>query len=200
VPGVRVTPAAWPERPALIRGKNGRCVRAYKFLSADRRSQITGFRWPAFDWVEAVGPLELCRNGIHACRIEHLPHWIGPELWAMEIDGELREGPDAVVARRGRLVQPVEAWADGAGRELAEDCARRAQGLAGDRSEMAARAADAVADAADGWFSASAYIAAAVAAQVRSGAAEGPLYDRHFLAERARQAAWLKERLGLIEG
>jgi hypothetical protein len=47
--------------------------------------------------------------------------------------------------------------------------------------------------------SASAYIAAVVAGQVGSGRLEGPLYEEHFLAERARQAAWLRERLRLSQ-
>ena len=33
------------------------------------------------------------RNGVHACRIAHLPHWVGPELWAVmgNDDGLIRD-------------------------------------------------------------------------------------------------------------
>lgn len=172
-------------------------MQAYKFLLAERRSAITGFRWPLSGWVEASGPLSPCRNGIHACRIRDLPHWIGPHLWAIEIVGEVQEAPNGVLARRGRLVAEVSEWADGGAREFAEDCARRAQELAGDTWPVGPRAADAVADARTGWYSASAYIAAAVAGQVLGGTTEGPLYEQHFLAERDWQAAWLQEHLGL---
>jgi hypothetical protein len=126
-------------------------VRAYKFLTADRRSPITGFGWPPSAWVEATGPLEPCRNGIHACRIRDLPHWIGARLWLIEIDGEVREAPDGVLARRGRLLGEVHEWAEGVAHDFADDCARRAQALAGDTWPVAPRAADALADARDGW-------------------------------------------------
>jgi hypothetical protein len=174
-------------------------VRAYKFLTADRRSPITGFRWPESGWVEAAGRLEACRNGVHACRVEDLPHWIGDELWAVEIAGEVQPAPDGVVARRGRLVERVQEWADGAAREFADDCARRAEILAGETATVADRASDATANAARGWVSASAYIAAVVAGQAGSGRLAGPVYEQHFLAERARQAAWLRERLRLSQ-
>ena len=150
--------------------------------------------------MEATGPLEPCRNGIHACYLDDLPHWIGPELWTIEIEGEVQPAPNGVLARRGRLLQRIEKWADSVAREFAEDCARRAQSLAGETAVVADRAADAVANAVSGWISASAYIAAVVAGQVNSGSAEGPLYERHFLTERARQAAWLQERLELAQG
>lgn len=174
-------------------------MRAYKFLTADRRSPITGFRWPEAEWVEATGPLEPCRNGIHACETDDLPHWIGPELWAIEIQGEVQPAPNGVLARRGRLLERVREWADGVAHEFADDCARRAQTLASGTQMVAERASDAAAEAASGWVSASAYIAAAVNGQVCSGSPDGPLYEQHFLAERARQAAWLRERLRLSQ-
>jgi hypothetical protein len=64
---------------------------------------------------------------------------------------------------------------------------------------MAGRESDARADAAEAWVSVAAYIAAAVAGEASSGSRTGALYERHFLAERARQAAWMKERLNLVE-
>jgi hypothetical protein len=185
-------------------GQEGPCgimsvVRAYKFLRGDRRSPITGFRWPESGWVEATGPLEACRNGVHACRIEDLPHWIGDELWTVEVEGEVQTAPNGVLARRGRLVERVQEWADGVAQEFADDCARRARALAGETATIGERASDAAANAASGWVSASAYIAAVVAGQAGSGRLEGPAYEQHFLAERARQSGWLRERLRLSQ-
>ncbi len=174
-------------------------MRAYKFLTADRRSPITGFCWPNSGWVEATGPLEPCRNGIHACRIEDLPHWIGPELWAIALDGEVGPAPTGVLARRGRLLERLEEWADGVAQEFADDCARRAQRLGGETAIVAERASDAVANALRGSAAAASYVAAVVAGQAYSGRLEGQLYEQHFLAERARQAAWLRERLPLSQ-
>jgi len=174
-------------------------VNAYKFLGRDRTAAMTGFRWPDAEWVETDGPIERCRTGIHACRIEHLPHWIGPELWSVELDGEIVEAADAVVARRGRLVHRIDAWSAGVAQEFGESCARRANALATGLPSAAGRAADAALDAAAGWVSATAYIAAAVAGEVASGSRRGPLYQHYFLAERTRQAWWLQDRLSLID-
>jgi len=174
-------------------------VRAYKFLSGGRRAPITGFRWPESGWVEANGPLEHCRCGVHACRVEHLPHWIGPELWELELDGEVIEAADAVIASRGRLVRRVDEWSAGAAKDFAETCARRVNALASGAPSAAERAADAAVSAAQGWVSAAAYIAAVVAGEAGSESRRGAAYQHHFLAERARQARWLHDRLGLTD-
>jgi hypothetical protein len=146
------------------------------------------------------GPLAWCANGIHACRVEHLPHWLGQELWLMELDGETLLAPDSIVARRARLVESIGAWSGGAAQEFADSCARRATTLAAGAPSAAGRASDAAADAAIGWVSGAAYVAAAVAGEVASGRRAGPLYQRHFLAERTRQAWWLRDRLALRDG
>jgi hypothetical protein len=172
-------------------------VRAYKFLRHDRTTQITGFQWPSEEWVEVEGPLGWCENGIHACRLDDLPHWLGPELWVMELAGETVGAADCVVARRARLLDRIDAWSGGVAREFADSCAQRASALATQAPSAAGRAADAVADAASGWVAGAAYVAAAVAAEVACGTRTGALYERHFLAERSHQARWLRDRLVL---
>jgi hypothetical protein len=163
----------------------------------DRSNLLTGYRWPVGEWVEADGPLAWCANGIHACRIEDLPHWLGPELWVIELDGETLAAPDAVVGRRARLVERIGPWSDGVAQEFADSCAQRATALAVGAPSVAGRAGDAAADAAIGWVSGAAYVTAAVAGEVASGTRAGPLYQHHFLAERTRQAWWLRDRLAL---
>jgi hypothetical protein len=170
---------------------------AYKFLRPDRTTQLTGFRWPSEEWVEAEGPLGWCENGIHACRLDDLPHWLGPELWVMELAGETLAAADSIVARRARLVDRIDAWSGGVAREFADNCAQRASALAARAPSAAGRAADAVADAASGWVAGAAYVAAAVAAEVACGTRTGALYQHHFLAERSHQARWLQDRLAL---
>ena len=101
--------------------------------------------------MEAKGPLGWCENGIHACRIDDLPHWLGPELWVMELGGERVAAADSVVARRARLLDRIDAWSGGVAREFADSCAQRATALATRAPSAAGRAADAVADAASGW-------------------------------------------------
>jgi hypothetical protein len=174
-------------------------VRAYKFLRKDGRAPLTGFRWPGDGWVEVDGPLEWCVNGIHACRVEDVPHWIGEELWLVELEGETVTVPDAVVGRRGRLVERIDAWSAGVAQDFGESCARRANALATGAPAAAERAGDAAANAARGLVAAAAYIAAAVAGEVASGSRRGVLYQHYFLAERTRQAWWLQDKLGLTD-
>ena len=98
-------------------------MKAYKFLGAGRRAPFSGFTWPERTWVEADA-LDPCRDGIHACRPEHLAYWVMAELWAIELDGELVESELKVVARRGRLGERVSAWNDDAKSEFREEAIR----------------------------------------------------------------------------
>lgn len=105
-------------------------MKAYKFLRAGRLSLITQVVWPepgASSWLEASeGPLVPCRNGLHACRPEDLAYWIGSELWEVELAGEIIDAPDAIVARRARLVRPIEVWSADAPKIFGRSCAARA--------------------------------------------------------------------------
>jgi len=111
-------------------------VTAYKFLAAGGTGRFSDFRWPAprddgpGEWVEASGPLEDCRRGVHACAPEHLLDWIDDELWAIELAGDVTEGESMLVAERGRLVERVEAWDGEAAQAFADACAWRARDLA----------------------------------------------------------------------
>lgn len=95
---------------------------------------FSGFRWPLpragepGDWVRARAA-QVCVAGIHACRAEQLPHWLGPELWVIELAGDVTESPYKLVAPAGRLVSRVRGWPS-AERGFAEDCAARTLDLA----------------------------------------------------------------------
>ncbi len=173
---------------------------AYKFLRRDGTTLLRRFRWPVGEWVDVDGPLAWCGNGIHACRIEDLPHWLGQELWLMELEGETLAAPDAVVARRGRLVERIGSWSEGGAKEFAQNCARRANALVRGTPSAAALAGDAATNAAVGAFAVAAYVAAALAGEVGSGRRSGALFQHYFLAERTRQAWWLQDYLGLSDG
>jgi hypothetical protein len=158
---------------------------AYKFLRSDGSGIFSGFRWPEpGEWVEAT--IEACRSGIHACRAGDLPYWLARNMWEVELGGEILEGRMKVVASRGRLVRPVDAWDDAARDAYVEMCAARAH-------ELAARAGgdwDAVIEPSRPEGPALlGYIPARIAEELDG--AEG--YHR----ERASQAAWLVDRLGL---
>src|SRR5262245_2750967 len=93
-----------------------RDVNAYKFLGRCARGLYSGFRWPTPSngdpglWVETHGALEPGSNGVHALRTSRLVDWIDDELWLVELAGDVEEIEDMLVARRGRLVQRVDAW------------------------------------------------------------------------------------------
>jgi hypothetical protein len=161
-------------------------VIAYKCLRANGTSVFTAFRWPLPDsgpgpWVEAE--IDPCRSGIHACRLEDLPYWAGRELYVIELDGEVVTEPTKLVGTRGRLVRRVDAWE----RELRDAypraCADRAHELAeglpawGATIEPLVRYGPALLG----------FMAARIAEEHGGSAA--------YRAERARQAAWLAERL-----
>jgi hypothetical protein len=180
-------------------------MRAYKWLLAGGRSAFTGFRWPLPQggqpgpWVEVTAPLALCRNGVHACRVDQLPHWLGPELWIVQLDGQVVEFDHVLVSSRARLVGTVHSWSAWGRPDFARDCARQAQGMRQPWWRVD-HLADVLECAEKGDAPVAGYITAALAGEVAAGGGRGgPDYDRGFLAERTRQAQWLAERLGLVD-
>jgi len=168
-------------------------MRAYKFLTEDRTGRFSGFRWEPQGWVEANGAVDVCRTGIHACRLEQLPLWLDDELWIIELE-DVVDLADVIVGRRGRLVDRIDAWGRGTACEFAASCVERAHQLA------AAGAGDNIGEYADDTRTvaeaATSVREAAFVAFATAHAAEvaGPGGGR---AERERQARWLRDRLGL---
>lgn len=159
---------------------------AYKCLRAGGTSVFTAFRWPLPSagpgpWVEAE--IEPCRSGIHACRLEDLPYWVGPELYEIELDGQIVAEPTKVVAPRGRLVRRIDAWEDELHDGYTRACADRAHELAAGLSTW-----DATIEPLVRYGPALLGFMAARIAQERDGVAA-------YRAERERQATWLAERL-----
>jgi hypothetical protein len=199
---------------------------AYKFLRAGRRGPFSAFRWPEPGlWVHAAADPAPCRSGVHACRTRDLPWWLGDDLWVVELQGTVRSEEHKIVAPAGRLHSRIDEWTADCAEEYGRACAWRARDRAvqsltraghpdaaeeigrcvtlDDLLVSARRLADEVPDsrisltiAGDGAFRAltraaptSAYIAAHAALRVDGPAA--------YAAERAWQARWLVERLGL---
>lgn len=166
-------------------------MRAYKFLAADGRAVFTGFAWPLpngapGEWVEAR--IELCRSGVHACRPGDLAYWLAPTLYEIELDGNATEAGMKVVAPRGRLVRRIDAWNDAMREEYSQMCITRAGELAASAPELVGPwtpppAASAAGPALMG------FIAARMAEAISGVEA--------YVNERARQSAWLAERLDL---
>ena len=163
---------------------------AYKFLGWDGTGVFTGYSWPLpngspGEWIEAS--VDPCRSGIHACRPEHLPLWVGHILFEAELDGEVVEEPTKVIASRARLTRRIEAWDEPMRERYTRMCADRAHELAGAASlpqwEAVIEPSIPEGPALLG------FVAARIAEE-----ASGP---EAYHAERARQAEWLVEQLGL---
>ena len=166
---------------------------AYKFTRPGARSPFTGFEWPVGEWVEAEGELGLCRNGIHACRVEALPRWLDDELWRVEVDGVAEEREGLLVARRGRLLERVEVWNAETARELARFCAARIARLAEEHPDpLLQRRAQMIPQIAEGPDPSATALAMYTSAHAADEVAPGS-----YWTERRAQAEWLVERLGL---
>jgi hypothetical protein len=194
-------------------------VMAYKFLAPGAISPFTGFRWPQRgEWVAA--PAARREGWVHACRARDLPYWLDEELWRVELEGAVHEDRYQVASPRARLVARVGAWLPGFAREYAMACALRARELALPHLEPSLRDAiagredlDAIAGAArrappashvagyladsltfalDGEAAPASYIGCVIASVVGGGLGA-------FEEERAWQARWLAEQLGLDE-
>ncbi len=65
--------------PRMDRAPLAGGVSAYKFLKKDGTAPFSGFVWQQRVWVRAEGTPRACSRGIHACRVEDLPYWLGEE-------------------------------------------------------------------------------------------------------------------------
>jgi hypothetical protein len=157
-------------------------VTAYKFLRPGAIAPFTGFRWEPGEWVE-VDAAAPCRAGVHACRVDQLPYWLGAELWEVELAGDVLQRERKLVAPRGRLVRRIDAWNDDAADAFRESCVKRA------RKAAPSYAGDVAAIAESGRTALTGFVAAR-GAEMHGG---GDAYVR----ERTAQADWLASRLGL---
>lgn len=179
-------------------------MHAYKILK-DGRSEFTGWRWPLPDadqpgqWVHVEGSIALCVNGIHASTPAQLPHWLGTELWEIELAGNVLEDEAALVASQARLLCRVDAWDEPMRGRFAEMCLARARELAD--GYPAGGGLVTKVEHTLSWAGAApaGYFTAMLAGESDSGARAGADYDAAFLRERSRQARWLREQLKLTD-
>lgn len=162
---------------------------AYKFLTDDGVAPFTGFRWPTDEWVDAAA-VEPCFSGIHACTVEQLPYWLGPQLWEIELDGDILRQARKLVAARGRLVRRHEGWNDQLRAGFATNVLERTRECFGSVPVLSGYVVDIERFRATGRVGLAAF-AAARAAEWSGG-------PRAYERERARQAHWLAKHLGLV--
>jgi hypothetical protein len=83
-------------------------------------------KWTRNRWRSVEGEIVPCDNGLHLCRREDLLRWLGPVIWKAEVDGEVVEADDKVVARRARVIERYDTWNERTARLFAADCAEYA--------------------------------------------------------------------------
>jgi hypothetical protein len=202
-------------------------MRALKVLNEGGVGIFSQARWPAPGadgpgaWVEADLDAQACVRGVHACGVDQLPFWLGPELYVIELGGEVTRGERKLVAARGRLLRRIDAWTPEKARAFAAASLMHALEVAGSilRAEGEARIADALAGTGDVDAIAPLiagpppapergrlvleYVADALrhldeapAASAYCSAHVG-LDERGYVEARAWQARWLDEELGL---
>jgi hypothetical protein len=149
--------------------------------------------------VEVEHELVLCRNGFHACSVRELPHWLGPELWVVELGGQVLDIDGILVSSRARLVQAIAAWSAGARKDFAWTCVTRVHESAR-QGQYTGELEDMIGFARSGDAVAAGYVAALLKGKAAAGGSSGGVeFDRGYLGERALQAQWLAERLGLVD-
>jgi len=166
-------------------------VIAYKVLEPGRVAPFTGFAWPEGEWVEAEA-VEPCRSGIHTCRVRDLPYWLGPQLWEIELEDGVSEQTHKVAAGRGRLLRRVPDWNVDLLRSFTAWCRDETRLRVGSIPVVSGYVGDI-----DRFRQRDRHGLAAFASARAAELVGGPgAYER----ERARQAAWLADRLGLNAG
>jgi len=181
---------------------------AYKFLRSGAKGLVSGFRWPTpqggspGEWVHATSPIRECEAGIHVCRAMDLPYWMCDELWAIEVDGEVVEGTDMLIAPRGRLLHPLSGWTRAGRTRFVEACRDRAARIIAETSGERRQHADAFMGHMDNylrleWTQLGALCAALAIASTRGGPDDTAVVKAAYWNERAWQSQWLVESLGL---
>jgi len=107
-------------------------MKLYKVTDANGYSMHGGTgKWTPGKWRSVRGDLVPCEHGLHLCRPQDLIHWLGPVIWEAEVDGEVIEQGDKVVARRARVVRRVDTWNERTARLFAAWCAEQVLVYAG---------------------------------------------------------------------
>ena len=106
----------------------------YVFLRADRSASLDDAIWPAPDGDEPGDWLsdedDVTAGSIRAYPPEELLWCLDDELWAAELEGDLRRQGHALVGARARLLKRVESWTPQVADELVEACAFRVRDAA----------------------------------------------------------------------
>jgi len=96
----------------------------YKVLDKSQNSCFGGNHfWEVGKWYEVSGELIPCQNGFHFCQAKDLLKWIGEEIWEAQVEGEVIDFDDKLIARRARITRRCN-WDKHMARLFAVQCAQ----------------------------------------------------------------------------
>jgi hypothetical protein len=124
------------------------------------------------------------------------------ELWAVEIDGEIIEGTDMLVASRGRLLYPMAGWTRPGRTRFVEACRDRAARIIQETPADRRQRANAFMGHMDSylrleWTQLGALCTAPAVASTCSAPDDAAAVRAVYRSERAWQSQWLIDNLGL---
>jgi len=149
---------------------------------------------PDGEWLRHIGPIHMCKAGLHASKdpFDALQYAPGEILCLVELDGEIIEDTDKVVARRRKIIKRIDAT--DLLRKFSRDQWAAASAAARDAASAAAR--DAARDAAWDARRAAAIAAARTAvSDAEMAAAWYAAWDAAWDAARAAFNVAVKEAL-----
>lgn len=151
-------------------------MQTFRFLLDGHRDPLAGVVW-SDAWCQPPA-------GVVGYGAGNLHHWIAPELWRVELEGQIAHRELSVTAERGRLLAPVERWDRTACQEFLRWCIERHPSVSCDPDDQRWNAA---CDAG--------YDASQTAGM--DATARGESFEDAEAAERVLQSAWVLARAGL---
>ncbi len=85
-------------------------IKGYKFIQKNMKSQRGNIKWKVGEWNKHEGNIELCEEGLHACRtaLQSLDYVYGDKWFMVEARGRLEEEKgDKFVCSEMRLVKEL---------------------------------------------------------------------------------------------
>ncbi len=85
-------------------------IKGYKFIQKNMKSQRGNLKWKVGEWIKHEGEIELCNEGLHACRtaLQSLSYVYGDKWFIVEAKGKFKEEKgDKFVCSEMRLVKEL---------------------------------------------------------------------------------------------
>jgi hypothetical protein len=99
-------------------------IKCYRFVTNDLKSQNGNTEWIIGEWQKHKGKLEICKQGLHACRepLDNLDYVFGERWFIAEAKGKILEDENKFCASEMRLIREIPLRVI---QQFAIDCAER---------------------------------------------------------------------------